>query len=282
MLNTSQKISIARFLSKATVSARRLCGLSLTPVVTRSGIQWSLDLKEGIDLSIYLLGGFEPRTLQRYKSLIREGSVVLDIGANIGAHTLPLAQLVGAAGSVIAFEPTHYAFEKLKINMGLNPLLSDRITANQRMLVRSSNDHLPNAIYSSWPLDSTTDLHTEHQGRLKSTSGAKAQTLDEYIDIHRIQRVDFVKLDVDGHENDVLQGALATLSRFKPTIMLELAPYVYSDRHQEFDGILQLLWNMDYALSDLATGTALPRDAAKVRAMIPSQGGMNALARITP
>lgn len=282
MLNTSQKILIARFLSNATVAARGLCGLSLAPVVKRGGIHWSLDLKEGIDLSIYLLGGFEPRTLHRYKTLVSDGSVVLDIGANIGAHTLPLAQLVGEGGSVIAFEPTQYAFDKLAINMALNPQLSDRITANQSMLVRSSQDDLPDAIYSSWPLESANDLHSQHQGRLKSTQGAKAHTLDEYIETRGVKRVDFIKLDVDGHENDVLQGALSTLRRFRPSIMLELAPYVYSDCPQEFDGFLQLLWNMDYALTDLATGAALPRDAAKVRAMIPAQGGMNALARIAP
>jgi FkbM family methyltransferase len=248
--------------------------------VKRGGIQWSLDLREGIDLSIYLLGGFEPSTLRRYRTLVKDGFVVLDIGSNIGAHTLPFAQLVGAAGKVIAFEPTRYAFEKLNTNAGLNPDLAGRVTANQSMLVSSPQVVLPDAVYSSWPLDSADGLHAEHQGRLKSTQGARAHTLDDYIDEKRIGRVDFIKLDVDGHENDVLQGALSTLRRFKPTIMLELAPYVYSDRPREFDGLLQVLWDMDYALTDVATGADLPRDAAQVRKMIPPQGGMNALARI--
>jgi FkbM family methyltransferase len=279
MLNTSQKVSIARMLSKVVVSARGAFGGSSSLIARRSGVLWSLDLKEGIDLSIYVLGGFEPRTLRRYNDLISEGSVVLDIGANIGAHTLPIARLVGPSGKVFAFEPTRYAYDKLLANIRLNPDLADCIIANQTMLVRSTEDNLPDAIYSSWPLEKASDLHSEHQGRLQSTEGAKTQTVDKYVDEADLDRLDFIKLDVDGHEHEVLHGARKTLEKFRPDIALELAPYVYSTNPDEFDGILKLLWDMGYTLTDLANGVELPRDPARVRRMIPSQGGMNSLAR---
>jgi FkbM family methyltransferase len=259
---------------------RQLCGAPSTTIVRRGGALWSLDLKEGIDLSIYLLGGFEPRTLRRYKELIVDGFVVLDIGANVGAHTLPLAQLVGPSGRVIAFEPTEYAFDKLLKNISLNPGLSSRISANQTLLGRSTNDELPGAIYSSWPLENASDLHSDHQGRLKSTSGADVQTVDGYVERCGLDRLDFIKLDVDGHEYEVLQGARATLERFRPGIVLELAPYVYSEKPAEFDGLLELLWDRGYLLTDLSTGAALPRDPEKVRRLIPPLGGMNSLARV--
>jgi FkbM family methyltransferase len=278
MLNTNQKVSIARMLSKTVVSARRLSGAPSTAVVRRGGVLWSLDLKEGIDLSIYLLGGFEPRTLRRYKELIADGFVVLDIGANIGAHTLPIARLVGPSGKVIAFEPTKYASEKLLNNIRLNPRLSNRIVFNQTMLVGSISEELPKEIYSSWPLEKAGDLHSDHQGRLKSTIGAIAQTLDSYAEQHNLDRVDFIKLDVDGHEYEVLQGARDMLEKLKPSIMLELAPYVYSERPSDFDDLLRLLWDMGYRLTNLATGALLPRNPNEVRSLIPSKGGMNSLA----
>jgi FkbM family methyltransferase len=280
MLSTNQKVSIARVLSRVAVSARRLCGASSTTIVRRGGVLWSLDLKEGIDLSIYLLGGFEPRTLRRYKQLIADGFVVLDIGANVGAHTLPLAQLVGPSGKVIAFEPTEYAFDKLLKNVSLNPHLSGRIIANQTLLGRSTNDELPGAIYSSWPLETASDLHSDHQGRLKSTSGADVQTVDGYVERCDLDRLDFIKLDVDGHEYEVLQGARATMERFRPSIVLELAPYVYSEKPDEFDGLLELIWEQGYLLTDLSTGAPLPRDPKKVGRLIPPLGSMNSLARI--
>jgi FkbM family methyltransferase len=280
MLSTSQKVSIARVLSRVALSVRQLCGAPSTTIVRRGGALWSLDLKEGIDLSIYLLGGFEPRTLRRYQELIADGFVVLDVGANIGAHTLPLAQLVGPSGRVIAFEPTEYAFDKLLKNVSLNPGLSGRISANQTLLGRSTNDELPGAIYSSWPLENASDLHSDHQGRLKSTSGADVQTVDRYVERCGLDRLDFIKLDVDGHEYEVLQGARATLERFRPGIVLELAPYVYSEKPAEFDGLLELLWDRGYLLTDLSTGASLPRDPEKVRRLIPPLGGMNSLARV--
>ena len=61
-------------------------------------INWRLDLLEGIDL----LGSFEPLTVRAYRGIVRPGDTVLDIGANVGAHTLPLAQLVGETCRVIA------------------------------------------------------------------------------------------------------------------------------------------------------------------------------------
>lgn len=278
MLNTNQKVSIARVLSKVVISARRLSGASSTVVVRRDGVLWSLDLKEGIDFSIYLLGGFEPRTLRRYKELIADGFVVLDIGANIGAHTLPIAQLVGPSGKVIAFEPTKYASEKLLSNVRLNPSLSNRIVFNQTMLVGSIAETLPEEIYSSWPLEKANDLHADHQGRLKATTGAVAQTLDSYVEQHNLDRVDFIKLDVDGHEYEVLQGARGMLEKLRPSIMLELAPYVYSERPRDFDELLKLLWDMSYRLTDLATGASLPKNPNEIRSLIPSKGGMNSLA----
>jgi protein-L-isoaspartate(D-aspartate) O-methyltransferase len=67
----------------------------------RGGVKWNLDLREGIDFSIYLLGGFEPRTLKLYQSLVRRGDVVLDEACGLGYSTAVLARL---AEVVVAVE----------------------------------------------------------------------------------------------------------------------------------------------------------------------------------
>ena len=97
MFSVLQKIFIARQLNRVLRIARRLVGRDMRTVCDRRGVRWALDLDEGIDLSIYLLGAYEPRTLHAYTRHIRPGAVVFDIGANIGAHTLHFARLeVGA------------------------------------------------------------------------------------------------------------------------------------------------------------------------------------------
>jgi tRNA G37 N-methylase Trm5 len=105
-LNTSQKIKIATVAYKLVAGVRRVLGKSDHAVIRRNGITWELDLQEGIDFSIFLFGGFELATLRLYDSILRPGDIVLDVGANIGAHTLPFARLVGKDARVYAFEPT--------------------------------------------------------------------------------------------------------------------------------------------------------------------------------
>jgi FkbM family methyltransferase len=278
MLSTSAKIRIARVLSALVLFSRKLAGLTPNVVARRRGVTWELNLAEGIDLAIYLLGGFELRTLRRYETLIREGDVVLDIGANVGAHTLPLARLVGKTGRVYAFEPTRYAYTKQLANIGLNPQLAPRISAQQMMLTSSNAAKLPPAVYSSWPLEAAEDLHAGHHGRLMATEGARPCMLDTFLAEQGVTRVDFIKIDVDGNEGTVLRGAQATLQKFKPQIMIELAPYVYGEAPHEFDDLIESITGMGYHLKDMATGRLLPKTPAALRRSIPEMGGLNALA----
>jgi FkbM family methyltransferase len=237
-----------------------------------------LDLKEGIDLAIYVLGGFEVQTLRQYKKLINEGDVVLDIGANVGSHTLPLAQLVGFTGKVFAFEPTAWAFEKQQTNIALNPFLISRISSHQIMLTATDTDSPPEAIYSSWPLESADDLHDIHRGRLMDTKGCLTSSLDTFVFGAKIERVDVIKLDVDGNECDVLAGAKRVLAKWNPKIMIELAPHVYDSAPHKFDQLLTDLWSMGYAISNMSTGKSLPQDLPTLRSIVPRAGSLNALA----
>jgi hypothetical protein len=68
--------------------------------VRRRGLKWELDLREGIDLAIFAFGCFESETYQTIQKIVRPGSIVFDIGANIGAHTLNLARLSAPTGKV--------------------------------------------------------------------------------------------------------------------------------------------------------------------------------------
>ena len=132
--------------------ARRAIGLGPEVEVVRGEVRWRLDLREGIDFAIYLLGIFERSTVRAYERRVRPGDVVLDIGANVGAHSLHLARLVGAGGTVVCFEPTDFAFGKLERNVGLNPDLAARIRMEQVMLVDSEETQPAPSLFSSWPL----------------------------------------------------------------------------------------------------------------------------------
>jgi FkbM family methyltransferase len=278
VLSTKAKIALARIAYRGVGTVRRALGLRNETVVRRNGITWKLELWEGIDLAIFLFGTFERQTVAAFRRRLRPGDVAVDIGANIGAHTLHLAECVGPSGRVFALEPTAFAFQKLCANINLNPGLASRILAEQIMLVDPTCRSVEPQLYSSWPLVARTSLHAEHSGQLMATAGAHAVTLDEYIRTRDIASVRLIKLDVDGHECSVLRGAVETITRHRPTIVMEVAPYVLRGTGQGLEDLVEIIRSLGYALKDQTTGKLLPADAGRLRLLIPEGTGMNVVA----
>jgi len=276
-LSTRHKILLAKTARAGVMLGRKLVGLGHAAQVSRKGITWDLDLNEGIDFSIYLFGGFEIRTLRLYRKLVKPGQVVLDIGANIGAHTLPFADLVGTEGRVIAFEPTAYAFAKLRRNIELNPDLARRITTVQAALGADSDPTVPAEIYSSWPLAGTQDTHAVHLGRLQSTRGAVAMTMDHWVEASAPKRLDFIKLDVDGHEPSVIAGSTRTLAAFSPRILIEWAPYLFESSRSSVEGMFRLLTDLGYVGQNATSKRTIPLSLDELSRSAPPRGSINLL-----
>jgi FkbM family methyltransferase len=279
IIKTKTKIALARTAYQAIRAARSVVGRGDRVQTVRSGVMWNLDLSEGIDFAIYLLGAFEPETARTLKKLVKEGDVALDIGANIGAHTLPIAKHVGATGRVFAFEPTDYAYGKLKGNLALNPELDRHVTAEQIMLTADASDPVQREIYASWPLESTGEVHSKHLGKLVSTAQASVATLDDYVARKSIDRIDLIKIDVDGHEYSVLRGGMAALKRFRPALVMEMSPYVHAEERSSFEAMIELLKECRYFIRDAATLKPVPLDAAGLQKLIPDGAGMNVIAQ---
>jgi FkbM family methyltransferase len=252
LISTRNKIVLARLAYLIVIGFRRLIGRDYEAQATRFGIRWVLDLREGIDLSIYLFGRFEPETVRAYRQLIRPGDVVADIGANMGAHSLWLARYVGETGKVLAFEPTAAAFFRLQRNVNSNPELSARINARQIMLAAAPEQLLEPTIYASWRVDGKQEksAHPLHLGVAVSTEGAKSLTFDDAVDGESC--VSLIKLDVDGHEYDVLRGAQQILKRDRPKIIMELAPYTIRERGQDIKDLVSLLRSFGYSFRHLS------------------------------
>jgi FkbM family methyltransferase len=215
--------------------------------------------------------------LKPFISLLSPGSVVLDIGANVGSHTLPIARAVGSAGRVYAFEPTRFAFQKLRKNVALNPELARHITLEQMMVTAGSAESVPAEIHSSWPIDTDEAVHAHHRGLPMDTSGAFACSVDAYCDQHGIGQVSAIKIDVDGFEIGVLRGAQGTLRRFRPPILIELEPCLYeSPEHEPFEEVLRILQQSGYRLYSVADRSPLPMDE-KLRHLIPDGSSMDVL-----
>jgi FkbM family methyltransferase len=251
IVRTKTKIKLAHAAQRMVMVGRSLLGLGHIAECRRGGLNWRLDLREGVDFSVFLLGRFEPDLIAAYGRLIPQGSVIIDIGANIGSHTLPLAAQTGTAGHVVAVEPTLYAFEKLIKHVELNPDISERITAVQTMLMGSVQAVLAPTIESSWPLETPEGAHGEHAGVAKATTGSSVGTLDGLVAKLGLKRVDVLKLDVDGYEVEVLRGAQEVLTKFRPLIFFEHAPYVVREKGYDPDEMGTILTHAGYRFHDL-------------------------------
>ena len=278
MLTTRTKIALARLVQRPVMWVRRLRGAGPHATVRRRGLTWALDLNEGIDFAIYLQGAFEPETVRAYERIVQPGMTVLDIGANVGAHTLHLARLVGPQGRVVAFEPTDWAFGKLKANLALNTELAPVVTPVQAFLVDREDGEAEAEVPASWPLDGR-GVHPKLRGRAMAATGAEATALDAWLAQAKASPVGFVKMDVDGHECGVLAGAAMMLTRDRPTILLELSPYILEERGGSLDELLDRLERANYQLYGLTDGKSLPSDHALLARSIPVGAGINAIAR---
>jgi FkbM family methyltransferase len=184
-------------------------------IATIDGITYALDLTERIDSAIYYEGCYEPYVTAILRTCVENGMVVFDIGANIGCHTLRLAALVGEIGQVIAFEPTAYAFRKLERNVALNSF--HNIILEKLALADRTSKHEQVNFKSSWKIDGAT-------AAVDPFDIVDTMTLDEYVVTHSIAQLDFIKLDVDGFEDKVISGGIQTIRRFRPTVVIEIAP----------------------------------------------------------
>lgn len=184
--------------------------------VERAGFLWRLDMDTYVGRMLAVQSVFEPATTRLVQNRVKPGMSVLDIGANFGYFTLLFARLVGNTGQVWAFEPTQKYREQLLWHIEHNQLaasvhilpygLSDK-TFSSAISIGSSSATL------HWGSDMPP--MGQEQIELKPLDGVAAEL--------GIERVDFVKMDVDGHEPHCLRGGAALLQRFQPPIVLEFS-----------------------------------------------------------
>ena len=193
-------------------------------IIKRNDINYNVNLREGIDLGIFL-GIKNENSISNINKItnIDEKKIIIDIGANVGSVSLPLAKLFKNS-LIISIEPTIYAFSKLKSNVSLNPILKKRI--NLLNMFVSNKKNKVKEVHSSWSFLNNEKKHKVHLGILKKTS-LKTKKLDQICS--KFKKVDFIKIDVDGHELDVFKSGKKTIMKYKPYIYFEFAPYLYKE-----------------------------------------------------
>ncbi len=166
---------------------------------------------------------------------LQPGATVVEVGANIGTHTVSIARAVGTHGRVIAVEPQRVIFQYLCANLALNGLMN--VETHQCGCGSDAGTLVvPEMDYSCAVQQNFGGVSLQKSGR------GEAVPICRLDDLVGNRKVDFIKIDVEGMEADVLHGAKNTILTSRPTL------YIENDRLEKSEGLIRLLLGLDYRL----------------------------------
>ncbi len=156
---------------------------------------------EGASRLAYYFGVSEPELFAFYEGFLKPGMTVVDAGANIGLHTLFFAKRVGPEGRVYAFEPGQSAFDRLESHVKRNRLANVRcfhcaLGAAEGVVALAENCQ-----------DNSRNFVVEASAEAAGCMNIGLRPLDQILKKENVSRVDFLKIDVEGFEPQVLEGA---------------------------------------------------------------------------
>lgn len=183
-------------------------------VRVRSGLL-CLNRYSPIGRSVLFYGEHAQNELDFCASFIAPGGVVLDIGAHQGTHTVVFAKAVGPSGVVYAFEPQRLMFQNICASIALNSI--DNVTAlNVAVGSYAGRVRIADFDYGKRAHFSGMRITPENTGE-----EVNLVSVDSVIRPEHIDKVEFMKIDVEGMEIDVLQGAVSILEKSLPIVYCE-------------------------------------------------------------
>jgi FkbM family methyltransferase len=211
----------------------------------------------GNDLSrpIYIGGCIEPNEFAFINSVLKKGMVMIDIGANDGLFTIFAASKVGKQGRVLAFEPSRREFGRLQSNIQMNHL--ENVIAISK--AASNEIGFAQLKISEYGHEGQNTLG-DFVGNVRQSGVQTVETccLDMVPEVRTLQRLDLIKIDVEGAEHKVLEGAQGVIQNFKPIILLELMDKALRYQGSSATQIVQYLQSLGYIIYDFSATSGKP------------------------
>jgi FkbM family methyltransferase len=240
----------------------RFAGRGPRPTPMPDGYTFPVDPGTLLGWNVHFFGSYEPEVRAEIKQRLRPGATAVDVGANVGWHALLMATLVGPAGRVFAFEPNDTTRARLAAAIHANRL--GQVVVDPRAVAERSGARPFEAPTAGELWDGT--------GRLtRGTAGGRVVecvTLDAFVADHGIDRLAFMKIDVEGWELSVLRGAAHTLRTLGPAIVFEYDPAYVARCGGSGDELTACLADAGYGLFALD-----PRRPPAAMARLADRGG---------
>lgn len=199
-----------------------------------------------LDAQIHARGLYEPHIVAMMKEHIKEGATCVDVGANIGHHTILMSHFTGNEGQVFSYEPIPYLRDQMSRSLAANSI---------------HNVTIHDVALSDKEGEMTLYLRRGNIGGSSFVAGIDTDELPVRVttlDKEHTGKVDFMKIDVEGYEYHVLLGGQELIEKYRPTIIFEWSP-VYYRIHNESHAklILQFFKDREYRLIDIENNNKL-------------------------
>ncbi len=192
--------------SQKTIITKALEGIKEPLIVTDSwGMRFTHYTTDSETLEVVTSKEFYEPELLAMRRLVRKGSTVVDVGANIGLFSVFLSREIGPGGELHAFEPVKDTFWRMQENLALNRCTN--VTTNQLALSNKRGRETMNIFPEGYGAWNTFGKPVFGETKAVSKEKVTKTTLVDYCKDHGIKKIDFLKIDVEGFERDVLNGA---------------------------------------------------------------------------
>lgn len=204
----------------------------------------------------FYYGTHDPNELVLLERVVKSGQVFVDVGANMGLYSLFASRLVGETGTVLAVEPSAREYQRLLDHIALNR--AHNIRARRVALAeREGTTHLLVATEEDSGLNSLGPFGLEGT-HLERVEEVPTKRLDTLVAEEGLPRVDVIKIDVEGAEMRVLQGAQHTLQTFRPLLIVELSDRTLRMQGATSSQVRSFLRDAGYRLYRFDENSGLP------------------------
>lgn len=208
----------------------------------RYGINYRLDISDYQNWVLY----FYSKADSSFGVLpyINKGDIIFDIGGNIGQTAMMMAKQAGQDGYVYSFEPFPATYNNFEYNLELNPSIKNISP------VKIAFGSVPGSLQMYADCETNSGANRMLPGSLQAenTETVPVTSIDKFMGENAISRLDFIKIDVEGFEMEVLKGAYATLKKYKPRLFVELDDANLKNQGSSAAGVCSYLAELGYTI----------------------------------